>query len=246
MDLVYRVLSAMDLPNDAASIFCGQTKPWSKKLEEAYLAAPGRLLVHGVGLITEDLAGLLALLRGERLTDLRDGAGKALANLLGDILEAESATCRPAWDAEAGARDRRRDALAPWLPQLDAVFAALWKDSPSAPTTLIHDCPSLVTREGTHGRSMLWKGRLHLALGLGGPIEQVLCQLIHEATHVATDPPIRAKHAGQRQDTQVASAAFSLHRELERAAVELGDRLVAERAPRLKKAYDLWRRRHGC
>ncbi|HEY3445235.1 MAG TPA: hypothetical protein VGK67_02680 [Myxococcales bacterium] len=286
VDLHFHVLSALDLPGDAASVFSGRKRPWSEELKAAYLAAPGRLMVHGVPLLADDFAGLLAWLRGDRLADFCDEAGRKLAARLADLVEGEAPARQAAWDAEGEARARRQEALTPWLAELEAVFAELWggeqrldsgpstssgcrapssgcrapssgSRAPSsgsrapgsgcgAPPIDVHDCPSLATRAGTHGRSMLWSGRLHLALGLGGPLEQVLCQLIHEATHAVTDPPIRAAHAQVRQDTRVGSAAFSLHRELERAAVEEGARLVAGRAPRLRKGYDLWRRRHGC
>lgn len=243
-ELAFQALATLDLRNDAANIFGGRKKAWSNELESAYLAAPGRLLLHGLPLIAGDLDALLHMLREGRFRDVQDSAGMKLAATFADALEGEASGEREAWDREAGARLEREKTLAPWLADLEKVFASLWSESP--PTVEVHDCPALAHREGTHGRSILWAGTLHVAVGLGGPLEQVLCQLVHEAVHVVTDPPIRKAHSGLHQDTRADTAAFALHRALEKAAVERGAELMVERAPRLVKGYDIWRRRHGC
>jgi hypothetical protein len=41
----------------------------------------------------------------------------------------------------------------------------------------------------------------------------------------------------------VDSAGFTLHRELERAAIEVGDALIAARTPQWSPAYASWRAR---
>jgi hypothetical protein len=249
VELHYHVLAALDLKRDAASIYSGRQAPWAKKLLAAYLAAPGRLVVQGVPLIADDLAGLLTLLRSGRLSDLADPAGRALGSLVAETLEAEREARQAFWDRNYDAAREREHSLAPWLADLEGLLAEAWKSAAPPPALDVHDCPSLAAaaRDGTHGRGMLWRGRIHVALALGGgPLEQVLCQLVHEALHSVTDPPIRAAHAGVRHDSRADEPAFALHRELERAAVDEGQRLIDLRLPRLAEAYRHWRRRHGC
>jgi hypothetical protein len=249
VELHFHVLSALDLPRDAASIYSGRRAPWAKALLEAYRAAPGQLLVQGLPLLVDDLPALLALLREARPRDLQDPAGQALATRLGEALEAEAPGCRAAWEQDAEPAEQRVRWIEAWRAELEGAYAALWSPSPPPPLD-VYDCPSLANREGTHGRSLLWRGRLRVALSLAGEPaargEQVVCQLVHEATHAVTDPPIREAHAGRRHDTRADGEAFALHRELERAAVERGQQVVEEHLPRLREGYRRWRKRHGC
>jgi hypothetical protein len=54
---------------------------------------------------------------------------------------------------------------------------------------------------------------------------------------------IREDFRGTAQDTRADAPGFSLHRELERAAIEVGDALIAARTPQWSEAYANWRAR---
>ncbi len=239
-ELHFHVLAAMDLPRDAASLFSGRGEPWAAELTRAYQRAPGRLVVQGLPLISEDLEGLLGLLRGGRLRELSDPAGKALAELLAGILAAE-APVRLARFEETGNATARF--VEEWGSELEALHAGLGTTVPAS--IEVFDCHSLATREGSHGRSLVFRGSLRVAVGLEGPADQVACQLLHEVVHAATDPAVRAAHAGASHDTRADSPAFDLHRELERAAIARGAEVIDACAPRLSGPYRRWRSRHG-
>lgn len=238
-ELHFHVLAAMDLPRDAASLYSGRNDSWAKDLARAYLRAPGRLVVQGLPLFTEDLEEMLGLLKGNRLRELSDPAGQELAALLAAILVAEAPS--RLWRFEEATRT---SFPGEWSRELEAVRAGLGATVPADLEVL--DCPSLATREGSHGRSLVFRGRLRVAVGLDGPADQVACQLLHEVVHAATDPTVRAAHAGASHDTRADSAAFDLHRDLERAAIARGGELIESWAPRLSEPYRRWRRRHGA
>ena len=84
-------------------------------------------------------------------------------------------------------------------------------------------------------------------MSLAEPAEHVLCQVLHEETHVVTDPIVCAQWPadGPARDTAVGSAGYERHRALETAAVEVGEAVIAARAPRWLDAYRRWRGRYG-
>jgi hypothetical protein len=84
-----------------------------------------------------------------------------------------------------------------------------------------------------------------VAVAFAAPKEQVLCQVLHEELHRKTDSAVRAAHNGESQDTHHDSHGYQLHRQLEQAAVEAGQRLMEREAPELLTAYAAWRRRHS-
>lgn len=216
--LLYHVLAHLDLGRDAASLF-DRTLPrraWVDDLRAAYAAAPGRLVVHAIALAHDDP---IAVLR-------RDGG--ELATRLADAMEAEDPRYEPAF----------ADVPHHLLEPLEVLRAALHERIGEPPPLTILDCPALRLA----GRAASRDGTRVVAVSLAQDPGHVLCQTIHEEIHAVTDPVIRSGFA-VAQDTRVDAPGFALHRELERAAIEVGDALIAARMPQWSEAYAKWRKR---
>jgi hypothetical protein len=247
--LLYDLLSHLDLGRDAASIYVSRRprRTWSEALKAAYLAAPGRLTVQVLPLLTRDLEAMRRALREHRISSLQDAAGRHLAELLLTALEAEEPQVQLRWEQSAGAAEARTELLMAWLePLLTRLRAGLYEEFPLElpPLTLV-DCDALSHAQGSHGRGLCPERGHLIACSLAAPREQLLCQVFHEQVHAVTDGPIRAGFDGGSQDTRAGSAGYALHRQLEQAAVEWGQRLLEDLAPELLEAYGAWRRRHG-
>ena len=230
---LYLALSHLDLGADAASLFdpALPPAPWVEPLRRAYVAAPGRLALHAVGLLHP--TALREHLVSRRLPALADAAGEALGRAtvaaLDALVEAPMAY-----------------AVVPQaiVEPLQALRAGLWEQHGGPPPLTIVDCPAL----GWAGRAVSTSGGRVVAVALQRPAEHVLCQVLHEDVHAVTDPVVRASWnpRAPARDTAVGSPGFAQHQTLEQAAVEVGDALVAARAPAWSEAYRRWRSRVGA
>lgn len=235
VQLYYRVLSHLDLGDDAADL-CryGDVEPErTDELASAYRAAPGRLILQAAPLLADDLEETLELLRGGRLHDDHD-ADRRLANLVAEILETEAS--RRSLPSHV---PREVD----WLERLDDCRRHLWSrlDGPCPPLR-IFDVPALADGTWTNGRGTSTGDERVVSVSLhAGP--NAFVQVLHEEIHPVTDPVIRAQSGAARRDTRVGSHGYELHRQLERMAVEVGEALIETRAPGYADAYDRWRRR---
>ncbi|MBI4509893.1 MAG: hypothetical protein HY698_09670 [Deltaproteobacteria bacterium] len=242
------VLSHLELGRDAASLHDRRRKPkpWSPSLLSAYREAPGRLVIHALPLWAPSWGEMTAALTEHRLPTLRDSAGKRLAAVLLEALEVERPAVESSWLLGRRRAQARATEFEAHLPGLGRARNALWGEIGRAPPELeILDCASLETRGGTHGRGALHPGRHAIAVSLSAPLEQVACQVLHEAVHPVTDPSVRARFRGVPQDTREGTSGFALHLALEEAAIHMGQRLVELHIPRLLPAYLHWRHRHG-
>jgi hypothetical protein len=227
--LLYHVLAHLELGRDAASLFDPSLprRPWVDDLRRAYAAARGRLVAHAIALVHDDPT---AMLRDDPPPALRDAAGRELAARLADALQAEGPRYEPAF----------ADPPTQLLEPLATLRAGLYERTGGPPPLTILDCPALrlAGRAATHG------GTRVIAVSLAQDPGHVLCQTIHEETHAVTDPVVRESFGtAVSQDTRADAPGFALHRELERAAIEVGDALVAARTPDWSSAYARWRSR---
>jgi hypothetical protein len=224
--LLYHVLAHLDLGRDAASLFDRSLprRAWVDDLRVAYDAAPGRLVVHAIALVHDDP---IAMLRGDSIAALRDAAGRVLASRLADAMEATDY-------APAFADPPPLHLLEP----LATLRAALYERTGDPPPLTILDCPALRLA----GRAATRDGTRIVAVSLARDPGHVLCQTIHEEIHAITDPVVRSGRTAQ-QDTRAHAPGFALHRELEHAAIEVGDALIAARTPEWSAAYAAWRAR---
>lgn len=247
-ELCYHVLAHLDLGRDAASIHnpALESRTWVAPLLEAYHAAPGRLVAQVLPMVTPNVAGLFGRLRSGAIRGLDDPAGHELCRCLVDALDEQLPSVRERWhEATPAARARGEELLAWMVPLLQRLLRAVHAPNEASALSLL-DCDALACAGGTHGRAAVAQGQHVVAVSLAGPREQVLCQVLHEELHVKTDPPIRATHDGDAQDTDHDSEGYRLHERLEQAAaVEVGQQLVEREAPELRAAYAVWRRRHG-
>lgn len=223
--LLYHVLAHLDLGRDAASLF-DRSLPrhaWVDDLRAAYDAAPGRLAVHAIALVHDDP---IAVLRDDPPPMLRDAAGRVLASRLADAMEA--AEYDPAFAEVPTAL----------IEPLTQLRAALYERIGDPPPLLILDCPALrlAGRAASRGDTRV------VAVSLAQDPGHVLCQTIHEEIHAITDPVVRRGRTAL-QDTRAHAPGFALHRELEHAAIEVGDALIAARTPQWSAAYAVWRAR---
>jgi hypothetical protein len=249
VELFYHVLSHLDLGRDAASLYNPDLPPrtWSAPLLEAYCNAPERLQAQVLPLLTPDLVTLQQRLRSLGFAGLQDEPGRLLCERLDLALMAELQTVeqrREGTDHQVRAEHGRQ--VMGWMePLLQRLGRALYEESGmDAPSLLIVDCDALTSSRGTHGRCVSGRDRLIVAVSLAAPREQALCQILHEQTHQVTDGAIRRQLSHLQQDTRLDSGGFELHRQLEIAAVERGQQLIAEHAPDLLDAWQEWRRRH--
>jgi len=249
VELHYHVLSLLDLGRDAASLFDCRRKPrsWSTALRDAYLAAPGRLLLQGLPLFTADLAGLLDALAGDRLFPAGGAADRRLCSRFAEALLAEAAEVERQWRADEPASARRAADFLAAAASVARVRTALWSQAGAPePALEVLDCPSLRSEGGTHGRSTARAAGHVVAVALAAPLDQVLCQILHEEMHPVTDRALLAEFPPGARDTRVGADGFALHARIEKAAVDTGQRLIDAYAPELAAAYRHWRGRHGA
>jgi hypothetical protein len=240
--LAYHVLAHLDLGRDAASLFDPRLpeRPWREPLHRAYLDAPGRLTVHALPLT--DPEGLDDVLRRTPPASLADGPGRTLAKWFADAMQAQHSRFEATLEMTAELdRARRREVRDRIASDLHSLRAALWERQGPAPPLRIYDCPSL----GPAGRAASTREGRAVAVSLAEPIGHVLCQIIHEEIHAVTDPVVRASAGPQPRDTRVGAPGHEVHEALEHAAIEVGEALIAARAPRWSQAYRRWRARFG-
>lgn len=229
---LYAVLARLDLGADAASLFDARLPggAWVQPLLAAYRAAPGRLMLHGVALLRS--TDLRACLRDEPPPGLDDAAGRRLCAASLDALDATAAD--PLNYAEVPSEI---------VEPLQALRLALWERVGPPPALRVVDCPAL----GRAGRAVAAEQGRVVAVSLAEPAEHVFCQVLHEETHAVTDPLVRDSWtpSGPSRDTAVGGPGYARHQALETAAIEVGDALIAARAPVWNDAYQRWRARFG-
>ena len=238
--LAYHVLAHLDLGSDAASLFDPRLppRPWQAGLLRAYRAAPGRLRLHALPLVhPEDLEQVLR----ESPQTVGDGPGRTLALAFADAMQQERSAFLEQLAAEMSTQATRhravRDAIGE---ELERLRAALWEQQGESPSLHIYDCPAL--RAAGRGTSTP-EGRA-VAVSLAESIEHVLCQVLHEEIHAVTDAVVWSAMGERVRDTRVGAPGHAVHEALEHAAVEVGEALIAARAPRWSDAYHRWRRRY--
>lgn len=254
-ELLYHVLSHLDLGRDAASIYrprpLRRRRPWVAGLLDAYLPCPGQLTVQVLPLLTPDLEAMLDELRRPTLAALKDGAGISLSARLLEAAAEELPGVERRWRRGENKARRQTELLKPWLgPLLQRLRAALYagyaEESRRRPPPLtILDAAALAARDGTHGRGLSVRGGRVAAVSLAPARDQVLCHLVHEEIHAVTDAAVRETFAGVEQSTRQGSRGAELHGALERRAVQVGQELLEGHAPRLLASYGAWRRRYG-
>jgi hypothetical protein len=196
-------------------------------LLEFYLGAHGRLSLQFGPLWVDDDATC------ERL--LEEGVLKALSNNTGRKL----LSCfKLAWEETS--------VVAPVVPEctslverLGELRAALWGTAVPPSLSLWH-CSAL----GPHARAVSRRGGARVvAADLTQPL--ALIQVFHEECHPRSDPTAVDSALHRHRETRVGTPGFSVHAALERAAVELGDRILEEHAPDLLSDYMMWKVRHA-
>ncbi len=214
----FRVLTALDLPGDAADLR-DPAVPADPALRAAWDAAPGRLQLHAVGLWSREVAAPASA------PGLDDPAGRAL-------LAAVKARLAPAPTADP----HRVAAVAAWLPErLAPLRSILWQGRP--PPLVVLDAPAL----GRRGRATVVDGEHRVAVSLGQPDEHVLLQVLHEEMHPVTDPHVELPPGGPERDTRVGSPGFARHAALEDLALRTTEALLQTHAPALLPAFLRWR-----
>lgn len=239
--LVFHVLAHLDLGRDAASLH-DETLPdheWVGGLREAYAAAPGRLHVHALAL--RHLEGLEGL-RHAPPPGLDDAAGRRVLACLLDAMASERVAFAAAWEAgQSEAEARRVEVIARIGRPLATLRSALWEQQGEPPLLTVLDCPAL----GLAGRGGSDDEGRVVAVSFAAPIEHLLCQILHEEIHAVTDPAARGTEPSAAQDTRSGTPGHAMHVALEHAALEVGEALIAARAPEWTDAYARWRGRFG-
>lgn len=212
-------------------------------MRAAYDAAPGRLFVHAIGLKTETVDALVKSLR-HGAPGLRDEAGRELGRVLAEAIEDLQPGVQAAFRDDAHGFAKRRDAFVrDAVPVLSRLRSALVETTGAPPPPLrVLDCPAL----GEAGRATSAGGERIVAVSLATPAPHALLQVLHEEIHPVTDPVLAAAQDVRARDTRAGSPGHAVHRQLELAALEVGDALVAARAPELLDAYRAWRARCGA
>jgi hypothetical protein len=225
----YRVLSAIDLGGDAASLGGSRWfKPrWSEPLEKALRSANAeeRIAIQLAPLWFDDLDRLSS--------DPRAGSSeswRAFVAAMREVVPREPAAHVAQSRIEAAERELARP--------LERLRGALWSDPPPLE---IFDCEAL----GASGRGLLGRSRHRIAVSLREPLASVLFQIFHELVHGVSDREVRARFPGADRDTRKGSPGHALHVALERHALDYGEEVVAREAPAWLEAYRKWRARFG-
>lgn len=241
--LCYHVLAHLPLEHDAASLFDETLppRPWVDTLWSAYAAAPGRLVVQGLGLYYPE-GGIEALVDAPP-PGLRDDAGRRLLDAFVLATAHERESFMRGWDATTTlAEATMAEVSARVIEPLTRLRRALWEQQGPAPPLTVLDCPAL----GRAGRGGGTPSERRVAVSLSAPVEHLLCQILHEEVHPVTDPAVLGGPVGAAQDTRRGSAGHATHAALEHAAIEVGEALILARAPQWAEAYARWRARWGA
>jgi len=247
-ELHAHVMSHLNLGRDAASMYRPPAfEPrWAAPLTAAYLQAEGRLSVQFIGLWARDLAHAVEVIEEGSLPKLGDEAGRALCHWMKTALEGEQERVYAQWLEDEEEREARLHAAAEVLVEpLTLLRGALWAGSeqPTPPLTVLH-VPSM----GKHARAMGMKqdgapSRV-VATSLNESWEQILCQVFHEEVHPVSDPAayaLQGQQAGAERDTHAGGRGYAIHQSIEKAAVELGQTVMAQVLPEQLPAYRQWR-----
>jgi len=249
-ELHAHVMSHLDLGRDAASLHRSHSfEPrWVAPLKHAYLEANGRLSLQFIGLWARDLAHVTQALDEARLPRLEDAAGRALCHWMKVALEGENERVYALWLEDEEERSTRLSGAAEVLIEpLTVLRTALWARTEQSPPplTVLH-VPSM----GQHARAMGMKqdgapSRV-VATSLDESWEQILCQVFHEEVHPVSDPAayaLQGEQAGAERDTHAEGRGYAIHQSIEKAAVELGQTVMAQALPEQLPAYRQWRAR---
>ena len=233
--LHYRVLAAVDLGSDAASLFGGYDDPpppWAGDLSSEMVAAgPTALPLQFAPLLAADVGGLLAQLP-------RLGLPTELGARFTDALGAEQRLYAERWTRETGPAEARVEEVQPKLTEpLVRARERLWtRAQVPAPPLIVLDAPAM----GPHGRGTSAAGRRYAVVSLAEPTDHAFCQIFHEEVHAVSDREIRVH--GDR-DTRGGSAGFVHHQHIEQHAIEVGAEVIDAAAPDFADAYRRWRGR---
>jgi hypothetical protein len=241
--LAYHVLSYLDLGRDAASLFDptkGETD-WQSELRSSYLNAEGRLWLHFLPIQASDLEDLYARLEAAP-RGLDDPQGVHLGRAFMRACQAELPAFQSHWDSDGESRrERLRDAAEQLAAPLGRLRTALWALNGGTPPPLtVSHCRDL--RKA--GRGVGVRKTRVVAVSLNESFEHALCQIFHEETHPVSDPSV-SRQTGQRRGTHVDDPGYNHHMALEKAAVQLGRRIVRECAPEWEEGYERWAGRYG-
>jgi len=237
--LLFRVLSHLDLGEDAANLYNREhpVRPWVESLARAYQAAPGRLQLHALALGMQEIPTLKARLRFSRIRGLDDVAGKRLCEALLTALEAEQDDFMQTWleDADQGERlSRMTDHVGPALLELRVTLWAQQGRTPP-PLRVLH-CPAL----GPRARATASDGTRWVATSLDQSPEHVLLQVLHEEMHPLTDPVVLSEWAGPQRDTRSGTEGHALHIQLEQVAIGATQAVIEAWAPEHLPAFERW------
>ena len=232
VELHYRVLAALDLGRDAASLYTSRhpQPAWAPGLRDAYLSA-GRdgLQLQCLALRVDSL---------EAMIDLAQTYKKPLFDHYIHALEAESASAPSCWQTASSDKGLEQLSLEIIEP-MTRLRAALWsRVDAQAPPLVIFDAPSL----GLHGRGLPQPSEHRVAVSLAESSAHVFCQVFHEETHPISD---RFVDGRAQRETRCGTDGHSLHLEIEQRAIALGAEIIDEVAPEYAPNYDQWRKRFG-
>lgn len=237
IQLHYHVLSFLDLGMDAASLYQPRaiSTEWVDELQHSYIAERtlAQSLQHAP-LLVRNLEGLL-----QHLQSKEGGVFARMANaLLSERTEQEHLWLQTSEEANTAIESFLRLFGDDLILLRSALWGRIQKVSP--PLFLFHT-PAL----GLHGRGIGGASYRCCAVSLSGELEHAFCQTFHEEVHAISDYEVEQKLAPSQKlsarETHVGAKGFSLHREMERHAVELGDELIRTHSPSHLKAYQRWR-----
>ena len=232
--LLFEVLAACDLGHDVAAVPAGtrSQEDWAVAVAQAWPRSAGRLAVHALGLMHEDVDALLAALHTPP-AELDDDAGKALCAAVARGLQARRTSFEAAF-TPTGPPDDGRAALGE---ELQRLRAALWAPQGRRPPPLVVlDVPAL----GRAARATAHAGVRRVATSLAEPPAHVLMQVLHEEMHPITDPVVLASLPGAVRDTRPGEPGFEVHQKLEETVLAATAAFLQARAPEHMASFEDW------
>lgn len=217
--VLYQALARVDARPDAASLY-DPALGADPELTAAYLAAPGRLAVHGLGLLHRDRHQLEVALASPP-EPLADAAGRSLCELLVARVRALPET--RAEPPDAARVERLAEGLRP-------LRSRLWSGNP--PPLRVLDVPAL----GRHARGGTVGGERRVAVSFARDDDDLLLQVLHEEVHPVTDPHVPD---GPR-DTRPGEPGWERHRALEQTALAATEAILELDAPHRLPAFRRW------
>ncbi len=208
---MYGMLSHVPLGRDAASLFCGELRPWSERLLAAYRSTPSSAALQFIGLRHAEVSAWRAA-----LAVLPPALREPVLEALDDTPWRDAALPAPRY-AEAALLAKLREGI---------------YGGPPPPLVLVH-----VGALGRHARGLTVEGGRRVAANLLGDPEHTLLQVFHEECHAVTDSAVRT---GARS-TVLGTPGFAAHAALESSAVRYGAVVIDDVAPELRAAYARWR-----